>query len=216
MLIREHMTPNPVTIPPETSVLDALHLMREKEIRRLPVLDKHGSLVGIVSEKDLLNASPSPVTTLTIWEAHYWLSKLIVEKVMTREVATVSEDTPIEEAARLMADRKIGGLPVMREKALVGIITETDLFCVLLQLFGGGRPGVRLAVSISGVPGTLAKVAGAIIGVGGEIVGLGLNEVSEAAGGEREVTVKVQGASRDGLVEAVRPLVRDILDVRET
>ena len=216
MLIRERMTPNPIiTISPETSVTDALQLMREKKIRRLPVIDKHGHLAGIVAERDLLYASPSPATSLSIWEIHSLLAKLTVERVMTREVITVTEETPIEEAARIMADHKIGGLPVMRDNGLVGIITETDLSKVFVQLFGGRRPGVRLAVSVDGAKGTVAKVASAISSAGGDIVGLGLNEVTETAGRQWEITVKVQGVTRGRLVEAVRPVVREILDVRE-
>jgi acetoin utilization protein AcuB len=216
MLVRERMTTNPVTITPETSVPEALRLMRERKIRRLPVLDSHGQLVGIVSDKDLLLASPSPATTLAIWEITDLLARLKVEKVMTREVITVSEDTPLEDAARLMADRKIGGLPVMRGKTLVGIITETDLFKSLLELLGGRRSGVRVTVSASGAKGTLARITGAIFGAGGDIVGLGFREVGRTTGTEWQITFKVQDAPGDKLVEAVRPVVREILDVRQT
>ncbi len=215
MLIRERMTHNPITITPETAVPDALRLMHDKRIRRLPVVDKRGQLAGIVSEQDLLNASPSPATSLSIWEINYLLSKLAVEKVMTRDVVTVTEDTPIEEAARIMADHKIGGLPVMRDNALVGLITETDLFRIFLQMFGGRRPGVRLTAAVSGAKGTFAKVAGAIFGAGGDIVGLGINELPDNADKEWEITVKVDSITRDNLVAAVRPVVREVLDVRE-
>ncbi|MEW5985819.1 MAG: CBS domain-containing protein [Chloroflexota bacterium] len=216
MLVRERMTVNPVTIAPDASVPDALRLMRERKVRRLPVLDGHGRLVGIVSDKDLLHASPSPATTLAIWEIPELLARLKVEKVMTREVITVTEDTPLEEAACLMADRRIGGLPVMRGKTLVGIITETDLFKSLLQLLGGRRPGVRLTVLTSGAKGTLAQITSAIFGVGGDIVGLGFSEVTEAAETQWHITFKVQGVAREKLVAAVRPVVDEILDVRET
>jgi acetoin utilization protein AcuB len=210
------MTANPVTITADTSVPDALRLMRERQVRRLPVLDGRGRLAGIVSEKDLLNASPSPATSLSIWEIHYLLAKLKVESVMTREVLTVSEDAPIEDAARIMIDRKIGGLPVMRDQALVGIITETDLFTAFLALLGGRRRGVRVTAYTPGVKGTVAKIAGAVFGVGGDIVGLGFSEVAEAREPQWEMTIKVQDVPRDRLVEALRPVVRDILDVRET
>jgi acetoin utilization protein AcuB len=210
------MTPNPVTVTPDTSVPDALRLMREKKVRRLPVLDGHGKLVGIVSDKDLLHASPSPATTLAVWEIPELLARLKVEKVMAREVITVSEETPLEEAARIMADHRIGGLPVLQGNTLVGIITETDLFKVLLQLLGGRRPGVRVTVSVPGVKGTLARITGAIFGVGGDIVGLGVSEVTGASGMQWEIMVKVQDVPLDRLVEAIRPVVDKILDVRET
>ena len=216
MLVRERMTVHPVTITQDTSVPDALRIMRERKVRRLPVLDSHGHLVGIVSDKDLLHAAPSPATTLAIWEITDLLAKLKVSKIMTREVITVTEDTPLEEAACLMADHKIGGLPVMREKTLVGIITETDLFKSLLELMGGRRPGVRMTVLVQGVKGTLAKVTEAIFGVGGNIVGLGILEMTSTSSPQWEIMLKVQDVDADTLVAAVRPVVSEIVDVRQT
>ena len=214
MLVRDLMTSNPVTVHPETSVPDALRLMRERKVRRLPVVDGHGRLVGIVSDKDLLYASPSPATTLAVWEIPELLSKLKIEKVMTRDVITVSEKTPLEEAARLMADKKIGGLPVMQGPDLVGIITETDVFKSLLELLGGRRSGVRLAVAVPAVKGELAKITTAIFNAGGNIVGIGMKGILGSKGDTAEVVLKVQDVSRDALVEAVRPVVSDVLDVR--
>ncbi|MBN1889073.1 MAG: CBS domain-containing protein [Thermoflexales bacterium] len=216
MLVRECMTRDPITVAPNTPVPVALRLMREKKVRRLPVLDSHGKLAGIVSDKDLLYASPSPATTLAVWEIPDLLAKIKVETVMARDVISVSEDTPLEEAARIMVDNRIGGLPVMQAQTLVGIITETDLFKVLLQLLGGRRPGVRVTATIPGVKGTLAKIAAAIFGAGGDIVGLGLSEAVEDNGNQwGKLTVKVQDVSPDTLVEAIRPVVTEILDVRE-
>jgi acetoin utilization protein AcuB len=216
MLVRERMTPNPVTITTDVSVPDALRLMHERRVRRLPVLDGRGRLVGIVSEKDLLNAAPSPATSLSIWEIHYLLARLKVQSVMTTEVLTVSEDAPIEDAARIMIDRKIGGLPVMRDATLVGIITETDLFKAFLALLGGRRQGVRITAYTPGVKGTVSKITGAVFGVGGDIVGLGFSEIPDTAEMKWEMTIKVQGVPRDTLVAALRPVVKEILDVRET
>jgi len=215
MLVAERMTHTPITITPDVSVPDALRLMRDKKIRRLPVLDAHGALVGIVSDKDLLLVAPSPATTLAIWEITDLLSKLKIEKVMTRNVITVTEDTPLEEAARIMADRKIGGLPVLRAGQLVGIITETDLFKAFLQMLGGRRSGVRVTAVVSGAKGTLARISSAIFTAGGNIVGLGLSEAADSAEAEWHVAFKVQDVPREKLVEAIRPLVKDILDVRE-
>jgi acetoin utilization protein AcuB len=216
MFVREYMTPNPITITTDVSVPQALRIMRDKKVRRLPVLDKHGKLVGIVSDKDLLHASPSPATSLAVWEMNELLAKLKVKKVMTRKVITVTEEMPLEEAARIMVDRKIGGLPVMRERTLAGIITETDLFKVLLEMLGGRRPGVRVAVTVPGAKGTLVKVTNAVFGAGGDIVGLGVTEVSGSRGLQWEVMLKVQDSSRDKLVEALKPVVDEILEVRET
>ena len=216
MFVREYMTPNPITITADVSVTQALRIMRDKKVRRLPVLDGKGKLVGIVSDKDLLHASPSPATSLAVWEMTELLVKLKVEKVMSREVVTVSEDLPLEEAARIMVDRRIGGLPVMREQALVGIITETDLFKVLMELLGGRRSGVRVTVSVPGAKGTLAKTTNAVFDAGGDIVGLGISEVSGSGGMQWEIMLKVQDASKDKLVEALKPVVEEIVEVRET
>ncbi len=215
MLVRERMTRNPMTITPDMSVTHALRLMRERKVHHLPVLDGHGQLVGIVSDKDLLHASPSPVTSLSVWEITELLYMLKVEKILTPKVITVSEDMPLEEAARIMADSGIGGLPVMRGNALVGIITKADLFKAFLQLLGGRRSGVRVTVSASGTKGTLAKIAGSIFGAGGDIVGLGLSEAADTTGTNWQITLKVQDVSKDKLIQAIRPAVDDILDVRE-
>lgn len=213
MLVRERMTPNPITVSPNTSVRDAMQLMREKKIRRLPVLDERGQLVGIVSEKDLLYASPSPVTSLNVWEIHDLLYKLTVQKVMSTRVITVNENQPVEDAARIMEDAKVGGLPVMRGKTVVGIITESDLFKAFLQFLGGRRPGVRVTAMIPNAKGTLAKITNAIYSAGGDIVGLAFSETSDAA--QTEIAIKVQDVAQNKLVDALKPVVSDFLDVRE-
>ncbi|GIK55873.1 MAG: hypothetical protein BroJett015_15360 [Chloroflexota bacterium] len=114
---------------------DALQLMQRKHIRRLPVIE-NGRLVGIVSDKDLLHAAPSDATSLSVWELNYLVSRIQVKDVMTTQVLTIHEDTPVEDAARLMVDNKIGGLPVVNNGNVVGLITETDLFKLLLELMG--------------------------------------------------------------------------------
>ena len=215
MLVRDIMTPSPITIRPDTPVPTALHLMREHKVRRLPVVDAHGRLVGIVSDKDLLYASPSPATTLAVWEIPELLAKLKVEKVMSRDVITVAEKTPLEEAARIMADRKIGGLPVMQGPDLVGIITETDLFKSLLELLGGRRSGVRIAVAVPAVKGVLSKITTAIFDAGGDIVGMGMKGILGSYGDTAEVVLKVRDVERDALVAALKPVVTEVLDVRE-
>lgn len=215
MLIREYMTPNPITVSPKTTVPVALRLMRDNNVRRTPVVDDQGSLVGIVSDKDLLYASPSPATTLAVWEIPDLLARIRVEQVMSRKVITVSVKTPIEEAARIMADAKVGGLPVLEGSTLVGIITETDLFKQLLELLGGRRPGVRITVAVPDAKGTLAQITGAIFAAGGNIVGLGVNEIGGSNGMQWEIVFKVQDVPRDELVAAVTPHVGQVLDVRE-
>ncbi len=141
MLVAERMTRNPIVIRDDTPIDKALKIMRDNKVRRLPVLNDKGALVGIVSERDLLFASPSPATTLSIYELHYLLARIAVADVMTTEVITVTEDTSLKEAARIMADNRIGGLPVERKGELVGIITETDLFKIFLELLEAQEVG---------------------------------------------------------------------------
>lgn len=130
--VRDWMTPSPISISPETVIVDAHKMMTDNQIRRLPVL-KQGKLVGIVTLGDVRGAEPSEATSLSIWELNYLLSRLTVEGLMTRDVVTVTPDTPITEAARLMLENRIAGLPVMEDQALVGIITESDIFRMVVE-----------------------------------------------------------------------------------
>ncbi len=130
--VREWMTSNPITITPQTTLPETHRLMREHKIRRLPVINK-GKLVGIVTLGDIREAQPSDATTLSIYELNYLMDQVTAKEFMTQDPVTVSPDATIGEAARLMVEHKIGGLPVMEDGELVGIITETDL-CRLLML----------------------------------------------------------------------------------
>ncbi|HID84387.1 MAG TPA: CBS domain-containing protein [Anaerolineales bacterium] len=211
MLVGERMSHPVITIPPDMPIIDALNLMKREHIRRTPVV-KNGKLVGIVSDKDLLNASPSPATSLSIWEINYHLSKITVEEIMTREVITVTEDTPIEQAARVMADNKIGGLPVMRGDKVVGIITETDLFKLFLELLGARESGVRVAVLVKDIPGQLAQLTKAIADKGGNIVALGTFAGEDPS--TRDITIKIQGLELEEVKALLEPLVEKIVDIR--
>lgn len=131
-LVRDWMTPNPITIVPKTTLPDAHKLMRDSKIRRLPVVERE-RLVGIVTLGDVREAEPSNATTLSIYELNYLLSKLTVDRIMTRDPLTIAPDATIRQAARLMLEHKIGGLPVTEQGHLVGIITESDIFRVLAQ-----------------------------------------------------------------------------------
>ncbi len=212
MLVKDRMTPRPVTVTEESGVSEALRLMHSENVRRLPVLDKHGKMVGIVSELDLLKVSPSPATTLSIYEIPYLLAKIKMRDVMTKDVITVTDDTPLEEVARIMADNKVGGIPVMRDEKLVGIITETDLFKVFLELLGGRDEGVRLSVRVPGEKGTLAKIAGAIAKRGGNILALGTIKGEDPT--TYQVTFRVVGVPQDELVSAMEGLGLKVLDQR--
>jgi acetoin utilization protein AcuB len=134
MLVRDYMSSPAVSILPETGVQEALRIMHERKFRRLPVIDKGGHLIGIVSERDLLYASPSPATSLSVWELNYLLAKLTISEIMTRSVLIIAPDVKLQEAARLMLRHKVGGLPVVDyNNHLIGVITETDIFRAFLQ-----------------------------------------------------------------------------------
>jgi acetoin utilization protein AcuB len=214
MLVKERMTRNPITIRPDTPVTEAQAMMKREKIHHLPVLDKDEKLVGIVSEKDLLYASPSPASTLSVYEMTSLLAKLKVEKVMSKNVVTAAEDVPLEEAARIMADRGIGGLPIMRGSALVGVITESDLFRVFIELFGARQKGIRVSLTVPNVKGELAKVSAAVSKAGGNIIALGTFLGEDPSLGR--VTLKVDGISSDELLGALTPLAKSIDDVRES
>lgn len=212
MFVSKRMTSPVITTAPETPIADALNLMKTKNIRRLPVV-KNGKLVGIVSDKDLLHASPSQATSLSIWEMNYLLSKITIEKVMTTEVLTVSEDTPIEEAARIMADNKIGGLPVMRGSEVVGMITETDLFKAFLELMGARESGVRASVVLPDEQGRLAELARVIANAGGNFIAFGA--FAGDTPNTRVVTFKVTGLSATQMKELIAPVISELVDLRE-
>jgi len=207
------MTRNLLTITPNTTVTETLDFMRREKVRRLPVVDKKGALVGIVSEKDLLYASPSPATSLSVWEIHHLLSKLKVNEVMTKEVITVTEDVPLEDAARIMADNKIGGLPVMRDDTVVGIITETDLFKIFIELFGAREKGVRVTMLVPEVKGELARITTEVANKGGNIIALGTFLGEDPT--NRLCTIKVEGVPKDELIAALKPLVQEVIDARK-
>ena len=212
MLVYERMSRHPITVTADVPIDEALKLMRDSKVRRLPVVDKKGKLVGIVSEKDLLYASPSPATSLSIHEIHYLVSKIKVADVMTKDVITVGEYTPLEEAARIMVDHKIGGLPVVRNGTLVGIITETDLFKIFLELLGAREAGVRLTMLVPEQPGILATITREIVEMGGNIVTLGTFLGEDPT--NRLITVKVADVEQEKLVASMEALGMEIVDVR--
>lgn len=212
MLVNKRMSHPVLTITADVPVQEALAAMRKDKVRRYPVVDKRGKLIGIVTQSDLMNASPSEATTLSVWEVNYLLSKIMVERVMTRDVITICADCTIEEAARIMADNHIGGLPVIDGDKLVGIITETDLFNVFLEMLGARIPGVRLTVEIKNVPGKLHELTGIISDLGGNINGMGhiLGESTET----HTLMAKVSGVELEALRKAVTPVVEKIVDIR--
>ena len=213
MLVSERMAHPVLTITPDVPVQDALTRMKLDNVRRYPVVDKNGKLIGIVTESDLMNARPSEATTLSVWEISALVAKITVERVMSHKVTTVTEDTTIEEAARIMADSEIGGLPVLRGDKLVGMITETNLFHIFLEMLGARTAGVRITVEVTDAPGKLSQITTVINQLGGNIHGLGAIQGESAD--TSTLTLKVADVSLKTLEDALRPLVEKILDIRE-
>jgi acetoin utilization protein AcuB len=211
MLVKRRMSQPVITVPPDMSLPDCLKLMQRERIRRTPVVE-NGRLIGIVSDKDLLNASPSDATSLSVWEITYLINKIKVKDVMTKEVLTIQENMPIEEAARIMVDNKIGGLPVMDNGDLVGLITETDLFKVLLELMGAREQGVRVTAVVPEKQGELAAITQAIANAGGSFLAFG--QFSGEATSNRIVTFKVRRLDEAAVRAAIEPVVNEIIDIR--
>lgn len=217
MFVRNRMTSPAVTVTTNTPFQEALRLMREHRFRRLPVVDKDGRLVGNVSERDLLHASPSPATSLSVWEMNYLLWKLTVGELMVKEVVTISPDEPIEAAATLMVETDVGGMPVIDgERHVVGVITETDIFKAFVEMLGSGQSGLRLLLSVPGGTGTkgiLAKLATAIADLDGNILSVGTFVEDESDAGN--LVVKVEGVNETQLVDTLEALGDHVVDVRE-
>jgi acetoin utilization protein AcuB len=213
MLVGERMTKPVITVPPEMPIAEALAKMQSARVSRFPVVNKKGKMIGVVSEDDLLHASPSDATSLSVWEINYLLSKITIERVMTTDVVTVTEDTPLEEAARIMADRRVGGLPVVRGQAVVGMITMTDMFHVFLEMLGARDPGLRLTALVREEPGMLHRLTRAIHEAGGNIIAL--STFSGESTEDREVTLKVDEIDEAALRGALQPFVIEVKDLRK-
>ncbi|MBU0702829.1 MAG: CBS and ACT domain-containing protein [Chloroflexi bacterium] len=213
MLVKERMTLHPLTMDPTVSITEAHRYMKENNIRHLPIVGKNDKLVGLVTRETLMQAMPSSVTTLSVWEMNYALSKVKTRDVMVRDVITVEEDVSIEKAARIMAENKIGCLPVMRNGSLVGIITDTDMLSTLMELMGARQAGVRLTLQAPDAPGALAKITTTIAGQGGDIASCGTYPAEEPL--KFNIVLKVRHVPQDNLVTSLRELEDiKVLDVR--
>ncbi len=213
MFVGERMSHPVISVTPDVPIHDALVMFKKEHIRRAPVM-KDGKLVGIVSERDLLNASPSPVTSLSVWEMNYLMSKVTVKQVMSKKVKTIDIDTPIEEAARIMADSKFGGMPVVRSGQVVGMITETDLFKTFLELMGARTKGIRVTAEIDDAPGSLAKVTKAIADAGGDFISFGQFSGNDTS--SKILTFKVHGLKKDVVEKTLTKHVKKFWDIRQS
>lgn len=214
MLVKDRMSKHPLTISKDTTISATHRYMQEQQVRHLPVVDKSGRMVGLVTEDDLLKAEPSSATSLSVWEIHSLLDRVKVSDVMVRDVIKSAEDVPIEEAAHLMLEHKIGCLPVMRGDTLVGIITESDLFRTFMELFSARQKGLRITLEVPDQEGQLAKVARAIADQGGYIAACGTFMADEPT--KWGLVLKVRNVDPEVLTSALAEIEgQTTLDIRE-
>jgi acetoin utilization protein AcuB len=213
MLVKEVMTSHPTVIEPNTPVTAAQRLMKESNIRHLPVVQEGRGLVGLITRDALNRAMPSELSSLSIWEINHQLARIVARDVMVKRVITVTEDVTVEEAARIMIQRKIGSLPVLRQGSLVGIVTEIDLLDALSNLMGWRQAGVRITVQVPDEKGQLARVASAIAQAGGLLVGGGSYPATEPL--KANIVFKVRNIPVDQMAVLLRGLEGvEILDIR--
>ena len=195
MYVKSKMTPNPVTVTPDVSISTAFGIMKERQFRRLPVV-QGGKLIGIVTEKELQQVSPSTATSLSVFELNYLLEKTTIKDAMSRDPIAVQDDDLIEKAALLMRTNKVGALPVMHGDQLVGMITESDIFDAFIDTMGFRNPGVRLDLRLEDRAGSIAAVINAISQAGGNITHLTMH-------GDGELVVRIAEENSEAVVKAL-------------
>lgn len=206
MLVKGWMTADVITIDEDTPMMKASIIMKEKKIRSLPIVDKKRKLVGIVTDRDLRDASPSKATTLDVYELNYLISTIKIKDIMTKDIVFVRPDETVEFAAILMLENKISSLPVINDKGtLIGIITQTDIFEVLINITGVYTGGIQFALSLEDRPGSIREVSDVIRSYGGRVVSiLSTRETSEE--GRHSVYIRIRLLPPDKLRDLVKEL----------
>lgn len=199
MLVRDWMTPDPQTVTGQTPVMEAMQRLREGGYRRLPVV-QDGRLIGIVTDRDLKEATPSKATTLSVFELNYLLSKLTIKEVMRSPVVTIGPDEAIENAALTMESHRVSGLPVVDGARLVGILAITDLLRAFVSFLGLREGGLRVTVDLPDEPGVLARAAEAA--PPSNVVAVATSGVVE--GQRRRLVLRVVGDGAEGFGERLR------------
>ena len=205
MLVANWMSKNIITVDENDSMQDAMKLLKENGISMLPVMKK-GKLVGIVTDRDLKRASASDATTLEIHELLYLLTRIKVKNIMTKEVITVPPDFTVEETALVLQKNKISGAPVVGSKGkLVGTITQTDLFRVLISLTGVAKGGIQFGLQVEDWPGSIKEVADIIRKFGGRLVSI-LSSYDQVQHGYRKVYLRMRNIERSELQKLIQEL----------
>ena len=186
MLVQEWMTKDVLTITPDTSMMKASRLMKDKQVRRLPVIDETRHVLGIVSDRDIKDASPSKATTLDMHELYYLLSELKVKDIMTKNPVCARETDSMEAMALVMAEKRFGGMPVVDDSnRIVGIITESNIFKVLATITGVHIGGIQLAFELPTQPGTLRPILDALRDLGAGVVSVLTSQATHDAPSRR-------------------------------
>jgi len=206
MLVKGWMATDVITVDEDTSMMKASIIMKEKKIRCLPVVNRKGELVGIVSDRDLKDAAPSKATTLDVYELNYLLSSIKIKDLMTTNLAYVRPDETVEFAAILMLENKISSLPVINNKSeLIGIVTQTDIFKVLINIAGVYTGGIQFAFSLEDRSGSIREAADTIRLYGGRIVSI-LSTRETAEEGRRNVYIRSSPLPEEKLRDLVKEL----------
>jgi acetoin utilization protein AcuB len=216
MLVKDFMTRHPVMVPPTTPAAEAQQIMRENKVRHLPVVGGGKRLEGLIT-RERLRVSPADLGSLNVWEITRYLSNMTVKDMMLKgeDVITTAPDVTLEEAAQIMAKKKIGCLVVLEQGIVVGIITETDMLVELNQMLGGDVPGVRVTVRVPDRIGEFAKIFGTISSHGWGIYASGSAPTPKHPG-YWDVVLKVRDVPKDDLVAALEKIEdQEIVDVRE-
>ncbi|MCJ2166027.1 MULTISPECIES: CBS and ACT domain-containing protein [unclassified Pseudodesulfovibrio] len=183
MLIANWMTTDVVTITPDRSMMKASKVMKDKNISRVPVVDEDGKILGIISDRDIKDASPSKATTLDMHELYYLLSEIKIKDIMTKKVVTIRQDETVEKAAVLMLEGHFGGLPVLDDdNRVVGIITDSDIFKVLVEISGVYEGGAQVCLTLSTAAGSLSPVLDFLKEHGARIMNIMTHNVPETVG----------------------------------
>ncbi len=201
MIIKDWMTKDVITVDPEASMMRAAKLMKEKGIRRLPVVDDKGKLVGILSDRDVKEASPSKATTLDVHELYYLLSEIKVKNIMTPNPMTIRDTDTVVKCAAVMHDKKISGLPVLSDKdELVGIMTQNEVYRVLLSITGVYHGGVQIGLKLSDQRGTLKEVLDCLRGHKARVISV-LTSYDQVEEGFRHVFIRILDMDKSVLNE---------------
>lgn len=212
MQVYECMQAHPITITPETTYAQASRLLQVKKLHALPVLDQDGRLVGIVTEKDLLNISP--VAVLGAYTLSDLLAAIKVEEAMTRSVITVQEDDSLEEAVRLLIESDLGSLPVLRGGRLTGMVTRQDILRAMMCAFGTRSDGLRITIRLPEDRGELAAITDGIIKAGGRLTSLITHWGADPI--KRTVALTVQGIDREEILMMLEGIIGvQVLDCSE-